>query len=77
MSRKKFAIWTNMRQNTSETRLGCDTRHRLARPCRARKEAASEGTAKLSRTRCVLTDRQQNGRKKAKLWPLRKGPFDQ
>ena len=27
---------------------------------------------------CVLLDRQQNGRKKkAKLWPLRKGPFDQ
>ena len=31
-----------------------------------------------SQARCVLLDRQQNGRKKkAKLWPLRKGPFDQ
>ena len=33
---------------------------------------------KKSMARCVLLDRQQNGRKKkAKLWPLRKGPFDQ
>ena len=72
MSRKKFAIWTNMRQNTSETRLGCDTRHRLARPVRKRSYRDC-----YLKARCVLTDRQQNGRKKAKLWPLRKGPFDQ